>query len=907
MLDLLHFLNEIISSDQFLLTTNSISFILKTSFLTILSFQGFKTSYARTPWFFLLLVLLTGMVEDFAWIIKLSRTLFFPGLDYRFIVFTLRIAWACKAIQYLTLSFFIQSLIEKKFRLNLYHWFSCVIVSVFSLYFSYLAFFKFNFVDRHLRLSLEVPIFFSSIFIILCIVLIPGLLISLKKARRLKLPKLLLHQLNTVATYCIYPYVFFELIQISPFPSPILDITENMPITSISTVLLTFAIYYSSRRVIGLRFLNFTSHVQSHTHFNFIDDFKNILEQLGYATSKRELIHVTQAFFKDAFNIRQNKTAIYIREIHPDGSIEKRQIELGHLERCVENFVTIHDKETCKVREYLQQVKIFINDEIEFNNFYETSPEQEQILQFLDEINADVFLPIYAKNSVIAYIIIEKNARIAEFYSNIERDEMVVFGSYLGNIINLIQNRNLSALIEREKELKEELYQKHQEINQYKESIRSFLRTHSDKQKIGLIFYKARRFVFGNQAAKELIDININNQLGHPTAKKLLTIAKKVEEYKSVQETFGQDAHGNKLVFSAIPNLEKNNVIIIISYPDISDIIKKQMDTLQNPSEWDYLLYLETTKSGQLINQLIPGTGNHLLNFKINLLKIALQKEAILFDMPEDDLLPTVEILHHISLRQTLHVLTLKDHEKNFDTSIKLFGINPIFGINKESPLLQKLDNIGTLCIQNIDLLHLETQNYLAEFIQYGYFTIFKSEKKILSNVRIICSTNKNLALLVQDGKFSRTLFNLLKKTTLKMPSLLSLPEEELHTLAEGFTEQALQTQTFKNLLELTDKEKNKIIQARPVSLQEFKTKIQQLLIAKSKTNNIYQEMQFDPAYKITDPELVEAARMGKKALKNPKIMALLWEKFKNQNKIAHFLGVNRSSINRRCKEFNLQ
>ena len=45
------------------------------------------------------------------------------------------------------------------------------------------------------------------------------------------------------------------------------------------------------------------------------------------------------------------------------------------------------------------------------------------------------------------------------------------------------------------------------EINQYKESIRSFLRGAHHKD-IGIIFYKSRHFVFGNKAAKELITIN---------------------------------------------------------------------------------------------------------------------------------------------------------------------------------------------------------------------------------------------------------------------------------------------------------------------------------------------------------------------------------------------------------------
>ena len=49
----------------------------------------------------------------------------------------------------------------------------------------------------------------------------------------------------------------------------------------------------------------------------------------------------------------------------------------------------------------------------------------------------------------------------------------------------------------------------------------------------------------------------------------------------------------------------------------------------------------------------------------------------------------------------------------------------------------------------------------------------------------------------------------------------------------------------------------------RPVSLQELKVKVQQLLVQKSKKNNIEQDIQFNPAYEINDPELIEASRLG--------------------------------------------
>ena len=56
-------------------------------------------------------------------------------------------------------------------------------------------------------------------------------------------------------------------------------------------------------------------------------------------------------------------------------------------------------------------------------------------------------------------------------------------------------------------------------------------------------------------------------------------------------------------------------------------------------------------------------------------------KKQFLLDMPEDDLLATVEILHHINLREQLHVIKLHYPNTNFDLAIKLFGINPMLGI----------------------------------------------------------------------------------------------------------------------------------------------------------------------------------------------------------------------------------
>jgi DNA-binding protein Fis len=109
----------------------------------------------------------------------------------------------------------------------------------------------------------------------------------------------------------------------------------------------------------------------------------------------------------------------------------------------------------------------------------------------------------------------------------------------------------------------------------------------------------------------------------------------------------------------------------------------------------------------------------------------------------------------------------------------------------------------------------------------------------------------------------------------------------------------------FKQLLALTDKEKQKLIDKKSASISEFKQQVQRLLEAKTHKTHIEHTV-LTPQYDIVDPELLEAARLGKHALRDPRMVAFLWDKFKNQNKIATFLGVNRSSVNRRCKEYGI-
>lgn len=890
-------LNQFLASDEFIFTSMIISLAVKVYLLIKLIRYSEKINLIS---FFLSLTLLGSAIEDFSWIARKGEILFLPNLDYRIRIFIIRFAWGFSILQWQSLALFLESLVKDKFRVSKIQRLLIPISGVLSLSFFYFAFIESWTTYSHaLRGKLELILMSKEPIYVTILIALTVLTMLMQLHQNKSLPKILKTQVKTVLAYLIMPKAILDFIQMYPFNVISTSITSTPSVISMSALLSALAAYYCMKKILQLRFLNLRQNVQSKNINGSIEIFKDVLDQMGQVTEYKELFHITKTFFKNTFNIAPGRTKLHIdqSEYTNDYEFESDKLRAEIAKRFFNEQ---------QVLEYLRAQKILIYDEVEFSNFYEKDEIRDKCLQFMDKLNSEIFIPVFNKKNLVAYITVEAEPKRTAHYNNEQQSEIFIFASYLGNIINLLQKRNLSSILINEKEMKDEIFQKHQEINQYKESVRSFLKE-SKQNKIGIIFYKNRRFSFGNQHAKELIKFNINTDSGFKLTQDLKKTANLVEEYKSPQMLNSHDPDGKTLVISALPNLEYNNVIIMIYYPDISDLIKPQLELMKDPTKWDFLLYLETTDSGRLVNQLIPSNSETLLDFKIQLLQTALSKKATLLEMHHEDLIPTVELLHHISLRENLHILKLNFPSKSYDTAIKLFGINPIFGNIEAEPLMQKLNGTSTLFIQNIHFMDIETQEYLAEFLKYGVYRVFKSEQKMSSNVRVICSTSQDLKSLVFEGKFSENLFACLNKTSLSMPSVVSLPDEEVKTLIHGYTHQAIKDSAIKSFLELTEKDFIRILDAKPSSLKELKAKVRGKLEDKSKKNVVFQEAQFDPAFNVSDPQLAEAARLGKHALRDPKLLAMLWSKFKNQNKIATFLGVNRSSVHRRCREYNIQ
>ena len=905
---LFHTIVSILNSKQFFLIAELLSFIT-INILGILLIQKFnqkneQMKHYQCSFFLLLLIVFGFSVENLAWIIKLSHQLELASFDFNISKIFTTFAWIFDLIRYQALGLFVENLIEKKFTFRL-HQKIFLIINSFLIICLLRVMVEF-FYSRSLTPEMGhlVTLMIRSVSIYYPLSLIPSIVTAFIRMQNKEIPIILKKQLKIFLNYIIFPHLIFELLQSIPFFSDQGSGADTAGIFAAASVLfMSYAIIFCTIRIIRFRFFNFFTTVQSKPKISFTSDFKDTIEHLSLATNTHELSYITQNFFKESFQTPMDHVCLHIRNT-PESCNQVTSSYCDKTNEKIESFIN-NDSFSFHPIEFLKKYRILVADEVAFDAYYSRNQSQNELSQFLINIESELFLPIYNKNIIVAHLTVKRNPQ-HKFYSHTEQNKIAIFGTYLASAINILNNNNTLSLLNRSKEIKEELYLKHQEINQYKESIKTLLKQKTNSN-VGIIFYKNDRFTLGNAAAQSLLPVNLNQQKKHPINIAISKLAQQVEAFRNTQTRLIYDNNNKQLIISGIPHIDQfGGAILTIQYPDASDIIKTQIDRLQDPSQWDYFLYLETTKSGKLINQLIPSNSEVLLNFKIKLLEIALNRKAILLQSHSDDLLSMVDIIHHISLRDTLHIIELKPTTLNHDLAIKLFGINPILMQNPEKPLLEKLDNNGTLFIKNVEHLDLESQKKLAHYIKYGLFTVVKGEQTLSSDVRIICSVSQNPHTLMKQEKLSPLLYQELSETEISMPSLLTIDEKELQELIDGFARQAMQENDFTNLLQITDKEKEDLIDRRPASLQEFKAKIRYLLTQKSKDNHIFHETHFDPNFNVTNPKLLKAARLGKHSLKDATIMSMLWEQFQSQNKIAQFLGVNRSSVNRRCKEYNL-
>ncbi len=831
------------------------------------------------------------------------RVLILIGVDYQFITFFLYLGWMLYVIRYQALFTLTETLTSNRPLFKKIWALMCGLIIVGLIY---IMLFYYRLVPPIAHTQMIYPIIrwyaFSTIFFSL-------IRLGLYK-RRCNIPKILNNQLFIILLCIMIPSFCFTLTRILPF-SFLHDIVNDKGLFgNILSLINSFAIYYAIKKLIQLRLLNMKDHVQDDRPFTFLDDFRAVLERMGEVKQIRELIHISRQFFKDTFGIPLTHTMVYFRDVGL--SIPKDPKELTDVETITEEYKQTY-RGNQKVLQPIKKNKILIAEEISFDQFYSPCKNNEIYLEFLKKIDADIFLPIYRNGKgLLAYIVVSKSAR-TKLYSTTDRDQMVLFAHYIGKVLAMMESYKINDLIAeknlaqiQKKNLEHELFTKHKEHEMFYESMQTLM-GEQDEQKDGVIFYKNGSFMMGNDEASEMLQTDLNRELGTQITKTLKTFAQKIENFKSISSCQLISEDGRKINVNGFYNFHFNCAQLSLTYASSIDQLSTQLKNLKDPSAYDYLFYLQTTHAGKLINQLIPGKSKTFLQLKIELLKAVIGNRAVLLDVAQDDWQGMAQLIHSLGQRKEFHRLTIKTLEDNEEVALRLFGLDPVYDKDHSDQdhkgVLEKLDG-GTLLIENIERASIQTQKMLAAYLDRGIFIPCRSTKESKSDVRILFATHHDLAVLAKEGKIIESLYKHLQQSTIALASLHNLSSLELNEL----TAQIYLHVTGKKI---AFKDKQEIVSKKPFSITALKIAVQNLIAQQKQTtptNALSQTTQIDNRYDSSNPELVAAARLGKHALKDPKIMGMLWTQLsKSQASIAQILGVNRSSVNRRCKEYGLE
>lgn len=899
----LTFINSLIdflANPALLFVSLTLSVILQLALLIILNRNFSNSKIVKRGTAFLTWAFIFFLIVDVLSMVKILHTVGLVPLDHSYLRLLKRTHWASNILFQLFLSLFAESLIAKNVKIS----------RVFTLFRIIFGFCLASLFVLTLLLSPDIniawgPILrFTGYFFSLAMGCFT-IFTVLRATKKSPLPRILQYQVEIFVGVFMAPHLFMKAFTYNPFVDGRFFHTHIFH--SLLIIWLTCAMCYCTFKLMGLRFLNTRDKITAPRKFDFVDLMKDVVVKLSSVANSAEFRHYTQQVFSKAFNLPDSSVQLILTK-DTNYLVTDEQIDL------LQTALTPHTPLT----QLLERTKVITRDEIDFSAYYDQNPAYTQAADFLRKFNADVFIPIYDRNTFLGCIIVNQGARPTKFYSGREQNEMALFAGSLSSIITVVRNRNIDVVLAQNNSYAAEIYHRCREIGQYQESIRSFVRQ-AHGTNIGILYYKYGNFTFSNQTAHELVTCDPNSQRGHPLTVQLRKIAQNVEKYLTTQHTtVCLDGSEQRLAIDAFPSLEKQSTIVVVSHPGIADILKLQSDLLNDPGQWNYLLYLETTEVGHRVRGLLPGSSKTLLNFKIDLLRAALSQRAVLLNVRPEDRQPIVELLHTTHQREKLSTITLKEPERDLAVARELFGFAKVLGAPEETaPLLERLDKIGTIYIENVHLLSRETQAHLAEFLRYGAYTAIKGEQRTPSNVRIICATTESLPERVEQGLFLPELLDELRNHNLILPQPGKLERQEFGELVHEYMQQLLKNHALKKILVLSEREINVLYGEKCTTFFELKRRLSALISAKSVAKNLESEStktvstRVQPAKRIsgqieTDERINQAILLGKHALQDRELMEYLWETFQNQSRIAALLGVNRSSVNRRFKQLQI-
>lgn len=163
----------------------------------------------------------------------------------------------------------------------------------------------------------------------------------------------------------------------------------------------------------------------------------------------------------------------------------------------------------------------------------------------------------------------------------------------------------------------------------------------------------------------------------------------------------------------------------------------------------------------------------------------------------------------------------------------------------------------GTIFLDEVGELPLETQARLLRVLESGEFIKVGSSKTQKTDVRVVAATNKDLLVLAEQGKFREDLYYRLSTVPIKVPPLRDR-REDIHLLFRKFS--ADFSEKYKSKPVVLDAEAQQILTAYrwPGNIRQLKNIAEQLsVLDEDKNVNAQELLQVLPAERTVLPMIL--------------------------------------------------
>jgi two-component system nitrogen regulation response regulator NtrX len=244
----------------------------------------------------------------------------------------------------------------------------------------------------------------------------------------------------------------------------------------------------------------------------------------------------------------------------------------------------------------------------------------------------------------------------------------------------------------------------------------------------------------------------------------------------------------------------------------------------------------------------------------------------------------------------------------------ELFGTEGNLG--RKTGVLEQA-NGGTLLLDEVADMPIETQAKIVRALQDQHFTRLGGSTRIDVDVRIIASTNQNLPALMAEGKFRQDLYYRLNVVPIEMPALRDRLED-IPVLARFFMDLAARTTNVQPRFFADDA--MALMQAYdwPGNVRQLRNAIEWLLImAPGQTHTPVSAAMLPPELKQQAVDMIrgrEGVELMSKPLREAReifereyLLSQVNRFGGNISKTAGFIGMERSALHRKLKSLGIQ